>query len=203
MSLTPGSLKGQLPEPKRTNNAALAVVLYICGIPFTTHEGVIYPGFNFYSDAFLKERGYQDKQRSASIQELFRKGVPGQLVYQFERKPGSTDIEEICKGWDAMSEAIKLAEERPAESRDRPYAATPTMTLNVSSENMAAICCQFVKGRQDFMGANGVTPIWRRRAANGRLFMPCMKSIEGPTRMERDGDRTAIYGSMNLKEVKV
>ncbi len=200
-----GNLRGQLPQGKPTNNAALAIVLHMCGVPFLIHEGIIYPGFNFYSDALLAEKGYKDKARTASIQELFKRGVPGQLVYQFERQPGSTLIEEICKGWDAMAAAIKHAEEAPAESRERPYAATETMTLgnNVSPETVAAICCQFVKGRKDFMGDRDTKPIWRRRASNGRLFMPVMKSIEGAPRAERDGERVTIYGKINLKEVKV
>lgn len=199
-----GNLRGQLPQPKPINNAALAIVLHICGVPFTTHEGIIFPGFNFYSDALLKEKGYEGKPRTASIQGLFRRGIPGQLVYQFERVQGSTLIEEICDGWDKQAEAIKKAEEHPAESRERPYAATETMSKGLPApEVIAAICCQYAKGRKDFMGSPGTTPIWRRRAENGRLFMPAMKAIEGPSRTERDGERVVIYGSLNLKEVKV
>lgn len=199
-----GNLRGQLPVPKPINNAALAIVLYICGVPFTKHEGVIYPGFNFYSDAFIAEKGYKGYSRTTAIAELFAKGIPGQLVYQFERVQGSTLIEELVEGWDSMAEAIKAAEESPAESRERPYAATPTKSLgDIPPETIAAICCQYVKGRKDFMGDRNTVPIWRRRAANGQLFMPACKAIEGASRTERDGERTIIYGSINLRSVKV
>lgn len=204
-----GSIRDQLPQPKAIDNAALAIVLHICGVPFTTHAGIIYPGFNFYSDALLKKKGCIGKDRDSAIKELFARGVPGRLVYQFERKPDSTLIEEICNGWFEQSEAIRKVQDAPAESQERPYAATPTRSEGMPApEVVAAICCQFVKARKDFMGEpgvhGGVTPIWRRRAQNGRLFMPAMKAIEGAQRVEKQDDfHTAIYGSLNLKEVKV
>lgn len=201
-----GNLRGQLPQGKPTNNAALAIVLHMCGVPFLVHEGVIYPGFNFYSTPFLKEMGYEGKDRDSSVQDLFtRRGIPGQLVYQFERKQGDTLIDDICNGWDKQSEAIKAAEEAPIESPERPYAATPTLSEGLPpADVIAAICCQFVKGRKDFMGDKNTTPIWRRRdKKSGRLFMPVMKAVEGPTRTDHDGERTTVYGSINLQEVKV
>lgn len=204
-----GNLRGQLPVPKAINNAPLAMVLYMCGAPFTTHEGVIYPGFNFYSDAFLAAKGYKGKSRTLAIQELWKRGIHGQLVYQFERKEGSDVIEEISKGWDGQSARIKAAQEAPAESRERPYAATETLRLDdIPLSIIGALCRQLTRASQDFYGDHneGIIPIWQRRdTKKNRPFMPAMKAIEGASRVENDPEtrRTTVYGSINLQEVKV
>lgn len=204
-----GNLRGQLPQGKPINNAPLAIVLHMCGVPFLVHEGIIYPGFNFYSDRFLKDRGYEGKERDSSIQDLFtNRGMAGQLVFLFERKQGETLIDEICVGWEKQSASIKAALDAPAEGPDRPYKATETLSEGLPAPDIiAAICCQFTRARKDFYGDrhDKVEALWRRRdRKSNRLFMPVMKAKEGASRTENEPDgRRTVYGSINLQEVKV
>lgn len=190
-----GNLRGQIPQPRATNNAPLAMTLHICGVPFTRHEGVMYPGFNIYSHAFLAEKGYKGKSPDVAIKELWEKGVPGNIVYQFEHTP---DYDEIALGWDEMAEAIQKADSA------NPDATTSTAAIDVRSvKDIAKICCQFTKARKLFFGDKNTIPLWRRRDANGNLYIPACKASEGASHTERDGERVMVVGSMKIKSVKV
>lgn len=192
-----GNMRGQVPQPKQINNAALAIVLHICGVPFVKTDGVTIPGFNLYTDPILKQHGWEGKSRTLAVQSLFAKGIPGQVIYQFERVPGSTLMEEIVEGWDNMSKAIQNADTA------HPDATAATLATDIPAASVAAICCQFAKTRREFFGDKNTIPLWRRRDAKGNLFIPACKAPEGPGRMERDGDKTIFYGSMELRSVKV
>lgn len=193
MSLVSGNLRGQVPIPYATSNAALAITLYICGVPFTQSDGVTFPGFNLYSNGFLKERGYEGKKPDAAIAELWQKGIPGNIVYQFEKTP---ILDEIAAGWDEMAEAIKNADTA------NPGAMTAMPTGAIEARDVANICCQFTKTRHFFFGDKQTEPLWRRRDQRGNLFVPACKASDG-SHTSRDGEKIIVMGSMKLKSVKV
>lgn len=202
-----GNLRGQLPQPYATNNAPLAMVLHMCGVPWLIAEGVIFPGFNLYGDGMLEARGYKGKPRTASIKDLWTKGIPGQIVYQFEVVPGSPLIEEITGAWCKMEKAIKEATAASYERPGAPYASTPTTSGPVATADVIAmVCCQFMKTRKEFYGdrADRVEALWRRRGPNnGKPFFPACKAVEGASRTETEGEKRFFYGSMELHSVKV
>ncbi len=206
MSLESGPINGQLPEPKTTNNASLAAFFLIVGIRFTSYEGTIFPGFNLYSDKFLQAKGYKNKSRTVAITELWRSGIPGTIVYQFERAKDSTVIKEAVAGWSQMSEMMDKA-----DSANPDAIAGITTLSGVSVKQAAMICCQFAKTKKElteFTGPNRtIAPIWRRRDGSGNLYMPACKAIASNVHSETEGSgstaRTIVYGSMKLESVKV
>lgn len=202
-----GNIRSQIPQAYPTNNAALAMVLHMCGVPFLIKDGVIFPGFNLYTPAFLESRGYKGYAIDTAIHELWHKGIPGQVVYQFERVPGSTLIQEISEAWFSQVEAIKTATAGSYERPGAPYASTPTTPKPLADADVTAkICCQYAKARMDFFGDRNerVEALWRRRGANNGqpFFRPC-RAVEGASRIEHEGDKTFYYGSMKLQSVKV
>lgn len=190
------ALKDKVPQPKQTNNAALAIALHCAGVPWLKFQGVTMPGFNLYSRDFLKSMGCAGDIDTA-IKDLFTRGIPGQIVYQFERTPESTVIAEVVDGWDNMANAIQKADSA------NPDATTGLPIPPTEYRQIGEIACLLSKARKDFFGDKQTTAIWRRRDAKGNLFIPAVRAIEGPSRTEREGDKIFYYGSMKLQSVKV
>ncbi len=188
-----GNLRGQIPEPYATNNAALAITLHICGVKFTSVEGVMMPGYNLYSLDFIRSqqdtstgrKRYKGWQADKAVADLFARGIPGNIVYQFER---DSRFAEIIEGFD---------EGNPDDGKSGATVNVPSLKI------IAKICRQFAKTQKQFFGAKNITPLWRERDAAGNLYIPVVRAKEGKGRVERDDSKSSYIGSLDLQQVKV
>ena len=192
MHLPPGTAPAQSYD---TTNDALAIVLHILGVHwFKTEYGQACGVLNDYTPGKLREidaaraRAGEPPLNLASlsheeaVRKAFRAAARGNVTYRFER---SELQERIVNAFHGHSARI---EDSGAEASERH--------LNVSPEDAAAICCQYVKTRKMFLGDKNTRPLW--------MEAPPFAVEDGiQTGSRASGKGTERYGSGSYRRTEV
>jgi len=170
----------------QTKNRAVAITLATCGVPFVKDRlsGRDLAFVHIYDAAILRqikdgqgEPRYKGWPAEKAAIDAFRRGIPGLMVYSFQRTPL---CERVLKAYDRHSKAIAAAD---AGGLPAP------LTLNIEPEDAAVLCAQFTKNRNIFNHG------WK--AVRPYLHLP------GASDTRTESGKTVIVGSFRLVPLAV
>lgn len=173
----------------RCDNLSLAITLSALGCAFAGESGFTIAGLNQYTLAFIRSHAMADKVKGMThddaIRFLWRNGQPGNISYYFQR---TLTLSAICEGWDEQG----ANGDTPAD-----IAADP--------KDAGRIARRLMQSRIEFVGSRDVKPLWRRKDANGNLFIPAVAHCTGTSRTESTGDKSTrtVIRDASMRAVEV
>lgn len=178
----------------RCDNLSLAIALSAMGCKFAQSDGRTLAGLNQYTLAFI--RGQLDPKTGEprakgmthedAIRLLWRQGIPGNVIYFFERCEVLTAF---CAGWDEQGQTGVMDE----------------VPIAAEAKDAGRIARRLAQTRAEFIGDKSTTALWRRRDEDGNLFIPAIAHAVGTSSTEATGDsatRITIRGA-SLRAVKI
>ena len=158
----------------RCDNLSLAIALSALGCAFASEGKYTIAGLNQYTLAFIRSHPMAEKCKGMSHEDavrfLWRAGQPGNIAYYFQRSPV---LSAVCEGWDEQGANGDVPSDLVTEAKDA-----------------GRIARRLAQTRVEFIGSKEVTPLWRRKDADGNLFVPAIAHTPGTVGTESTGNKS-------------